>query len=120
MQNKKELQRIKRHKKIRLRLSGTVQVPRLVVHRSLKNICAQLIDDMENKTLFSMSTLDKTIKNTVPYAGNIKAARIFGEEFVKKAKEKGITQVVFDRAGYLYHGRVKTFAEALRKGGLIF
>ncbi|MFH1441839.1 MAG: 50S ribosomal protein L18 [Candidatus Omnitrophota bacterium] len=111
---------MKRHKKIRLRISGTGQVPRLVVHRSLKNMCAQLIDDTENKTLFSMSTLDKGIKNVVPYAGNIKGAQIFGEEFIKKAKEKGITQVIFDRAGYLYHGRIKTFAEALRKGGLIF
>ncbi len=120
MQNKKETQRIKRHKKSRLRLSGTGQVPRLVVHRSLKNMCAQLIDDTENKTLCSMSTLDKTIKNAAPYAGNTKAAQIFGEEFVKKAKEKGITEVIFDRAGYLYHGRIKTFAEALRKGGLIF
>ncbi len=120
MHNKKETQRIKRHKKMRLRLRGTGEIPRLTVHRSLKNMCAQLIDDTENKTLFSMSTLDKNVKNIASYAGKIKGAQVFGEAFVKMAVEKGITRVIFDRAGYLYHGRIKTFAEALRKGGLIF
>lgn len=94
--------------------------PRLVVHRSLKNLFAQVIDDTKNKTLFSLSTLDKEIRQKIPDAGNIKAAQFFGETFSLKAKEKGITRVVFDRAGYLYHGRIKAFAEALRKGGLEF
>lgn len=92
----------------------------MVVHRSLKNMHAQIIDDSKNATLFSMSTQDKQIKGKFPYAGNVKVAEFFGVEFAKKAKEKNITSVVFDRAGYLYHGRIKAFAESLRKGGLVF
>jgi len=118
--NKKALLRLKRHRRIRVRMQGTSEMPRLVVRRSLRNIFAQVVDDTDNKTLFCMSTQDKQIKAKFPYAGNIKAATFLGEEFAKKAKEKGITQVVFDRAGYLYHGRVKAFAESLRKGGLKF
>jgi large subunit ribosomal protein L18 len=120
MKNKKELSRIKRHVTIRQKIFGTADKPRLAVHRSLKNICAQLIDDTKKVTLFSLSTADKEIKKKFPYAGNIKAAQFFGETFAGKAKEKGITKVVFDRAGYLYHGRIKAFAEAARKGGLVF
>jgi len=120
MKNKKESIRLKRHGRIRLRISGTKERPRLIVHRSLKNLYAQLIDDTKNITLFSLSTQDKEVKQKFNYAGNIKAAEFFGEVFAKKAKEKGIAAVVFDRAGYLYHGRVRVFAEALRKGGLEF
>ena len=116
----KEELRSKRHKRIRIRMQGSSLKPRLVIRRSLKNIIAQVIDDSINKVLFSMSTQDKEIKNKFPYGGNIKAAEFFGEEFAKKAKEKGVSEIIFDRAGYLYHGRVKAFADALRKGGLKF
>jgi large subunit ribosomal protein L18 len=120
MKDKKEILRDKRHRRIRLRIKGTDKMPRLVVHRSLKNLHAQLIDDTQNKTLFSLSTLDKEIRQKFPCAGNVKAAGFFGEVFSRKTKEKGISQIVFDRAGYLYHGRIRAFAESLRKGGLEF
>jgi len=81
---------------------------------------ALIIDDSKQKTFFSMSTLDKEIKDKFPCAGNIKASEYFGEVFSRRAKEKGINKIIFDRAGYLYHGRVKAFADALRKGGLEF
>lgn len=120
MKNKKEISRHKRHQRIKLRIQGTVEKPRLIVHRSLNNLSAQVVDDTVNKVRFSFSTLDKEIKQKFAKAGNIKAAQLFGELFAKKAKEKGITKIIFDRAGYLYHGRIKAFAEALRKGGLEF
>jgi large subunit ribosomal protein L18 len=120
MKNKKDLLRLKRHRRIRLRMYGISQKPRLVISRSLENLSAQVIDDAQNKTLFSLSTLDKEIRSRFPSAGNIKAAEFFGEVFARKTKEKGISRIIFDRAGYLYHGRVKAFAEALRKGGLEF
>jgi len=120
MKNKKELLRLKRHRRIRVRMQGSAQKPRLLVHRSLKNLQAQVIDDTANKILLSGSTIDKQIKQKFASAGNIKAAELFGEIFAKKAIEKGISEVVFDRAGYLYHGRIKAFAESLRKGGLKF
>ncbi len=120
MKNKKELVRLKRHRRIRLHMFGTDQRPRLIVHRTLKNLNAQIIDDIKNATLFSLSSADKEVKQKFPYAGNVKAAEFFGEIFARKAKEKGITKVAFDRAGYLYQGRIRAFAEALRKGGLEF
>lgn len=103
-----------------MRLSGTAEKPRLAIHRSLKNLVAQVIDDTNSSVLFSMSTRDKSVREKFPNAGNIKAAEFFGQEFAKKIKEKGLVKLVFDRAGYLYHGRVKTFAESVRKGGIIF
>ena len=117
---KKEELRLKRHKRIRTRMLGTQEKPRLVVHRSLKNISAQVLDDTVGKVLFSLSTKDKAIKQKFPSAGNLKSAVLFGELFAKEAKEKGVSRVIFDRAGYLYHGRIKSFAEALRKGGMEF
>jgi large subunit ribosomal protein L18 len=117
--NKLQL-RIKRHKSIRRRISGTADLPRLVVKRSLTNMYAQLIDDIRDKVLFSSSTLDSAVKTALPYRGNMKAAVAFGELFAKKAREKGFSKVVFDRAGYLYHGRIKAFADSARKGGLLF
>ena len=99
---------------------GTQERPRLIVHRSLKNLHAQVVDDTQNKILFSLSTLDKQIREKFACCGNIKAAEFFGEAFANKAKEKGITRIIFDRAGYLYHGRIKAFADALRKAGLEF
>lgn len=103
-----------------MRMSGTSQRPRLIVRRTLKNLSAQIIDDEKNATLFSLATFDKATKNEFVSAGNVKSAALFGEVCAKKAKEKGITRVVFDRAGYLYQGRIRAFAEALRKGGLEF
>ncbi|MFH1190746.1 MAG: 50S ribosomal protein L18 [Candidatus Omnitrophota bacterium] len=117
---KKEELRLKRHKRIKMRMLGTNEKPRLVVHRSLKNISAQVLDDTMGKVLFSLSTKDKATKQNFATGGNLKSAVLFGELFAKVAKEKGISKVVFDRAGYLYHGRIKSFAEALRKGGMDF
>ncbi|MDD5115848.1 MAG: 50S ribosomal protein L18 [Candidatus Omnitrophica bacterium] len=117
---KKEELRLKRHKRIKMKMFGTAEKPRLVVHRSLKNISAQVIDDTCAKILFSLSTKDKALKQNFPSAGNLKSSGLFGEIFAKSAKEKGISKVIFDRAGYLYHGRVRSFAEALRKGGMEF
>ena len=120
MKNKKEALRIKRHRHIRARLSGTAQRPRLAVHRSLHNMTAQAIDDTANRTLFSLSTMDKEIKQKFSRGGNLKAAEYFGEVFGRRLKEKGVSKVVFDRSGYLYHGRIKAFAENARKAGLEF
>jgi len=100
--------------------SGTPEKPRLVVHRSLKNISAQILDDTVGRVLFSLSTKDKALKQRFISAGNQKASVLFGEIFAAAAKEKGISKVIFDRAGYLYHGRIKSFADALRKGGMEF
>ena len=99
---------------------GTADKPRLVVHRSLKNISAQVLDDTCAKVLFSLSTKDKALRQKFPSAGNLKSSVVFGEIFAQEAREKGISKVIFDRAGYLYHGRIKSFAEALRKGGMEF
>lgn len=120
MVNKKELSRQKRHRRIRLNMTGTVEKPRLVVRRSLNNFSAQAVDDVNVKTIISISTMDKDIRQNFKSGGNIKAAEILGQLFSSKLKEKGITKIVFDRAGFLYHGRIKAFAEALRKGGLEF
>ncbi len=118
--NKKEQLRLKRHRRIKLRMRGIDKIPRLIIHRSLKNLSVQVIDDTQNKALFSLSTLDKEVKEKYLCAGNIKSAEFFGEVFARRAKEKGITKIIFDRAGYLYHGRIKAFAETLRKEGLEF
>jgi len=117
---KKEMQRNARHQRIRQKVSGTPTRPRLCLHRSLKNLYAQIIDDSSGKTLFSMSTLTKAVKEKGKHGGNLKGATRLGEALAQMAKEKGITTVAFDRGGYLYHGRIKAFAEAARKGGLIF
>ena len=103
-----------------MRLYGTTERPRLVVRRSLKNLYAQLVDDISARTILSSSTMDKEVKARFAYGGNVKAADFLGEVFGRRAKEKGINKIVFDRAGYLYHGRIKAFAESLRKAGLEF
>lgn len=120
MKNKNELRRIKRHRRITAKMAGTAERPRVVVHRSLNNFSAQAVDDTVKRVVFSLSTLDKELKGKMPQAGNVKAAGQLGEAFALRAKSKGISNIVFDRAGYLYHGRVKAFAESLRKGGLEF
>jgi len=120
MNNTKEEKRDFRHKRIRKKIQGTAQIPRLCVHRSLKNMSVSLVDDVVRKTLLGMSTHDKNIKAKFKTCGNIQGATELGEAFAAKVQEKGIKKVCFDRGGYLYHGRVKAFAEAARKGGLEF
>ncbi|MCU0665817.1 MAG: 50S ribosomal protein L18 [Candidatus Omnitrophica bacterium] len=118
--NKKEVLRLKRHKRIRQRVSGTKEMPRLVVRRSLNNLSAQAIDDVNNRVLAACSTSDKDLKAKIPSGGNIKASNVLGETLSAELKSKGIERIVFDRAGYLYHGRIKAFADSLRKGGIKF
>jgi large subunit ribosomal protein L18 len=120
MQKKRILKRQLRHKRLRKKVTGTAVKPRLCVYRSLKNISAQLVDDTANKTIFSLSTFDKSSKATIKYGGNLNAAESLGKLFAAKAIESGIKEVVFDRGGRQYHGRVKVFAESARKEGLIF
>lgn len=112
--------RLKRHLRVRKHLKGTPERPRLNVFRSLNNIYAQIIDDTTGNTLVSASTLDGTLKGRVKFGGNKEAAEAVGKLIAKKAIAKGIKQVVFDRGGYLYHGRVKALAEAAREAGLEF
>ena len=109
--------RIKRHKRVRGKIFGTAQKPRLCVFRSLKNIYAQVIDDENGKTLASASSLDKELNK---YGGNKEAAKLVGQAVAKAALEKGITEVVFDRGGYIFHGRVQELAEGAREAGLKF
>ena len=106
-----------RHLRVRNHISGTAERPRLNVFRSLSNIYAQVIDDVNGVTLVSASTKDKDFQN---YGGNVEAAKAIGEAVAKRAIEKGITEVVFDRGGYVYHGRVAALAEAAREAGLKF
>ena len=109
--------RLHRHLRVRGKVSGTAQRPRLNVFRSSKNIYAQVIDDVAGVTLAAASTLDKEFAG---YGGNKEAARKVGEMIAKRAIDKGITEVVFDRGGYIFHGRVKELAEGARDGGLNF
>ncbi len=110
--------RLQRHERIRKDLSGTADRPRLNVFRSNANITAQIIDDVKGVTLVSASTLEKELK--IANGGNIEAAKVIGAEIAKRAKKAKIKEVVFDRGGYLYHGRVKALAEAARENGLEF
>ena len=110
--------RVERHKRIRKDLSGTAKRPRLNVFRSNANITAQIIDDEKGITLVSASTRDKDLN--IANGGNVEAAKLIGAEIAKRAKKAKINTVVFDRGGYLYHGRVKALAEAAREGGLEF
>ena len=116
----KEIKRLARHTRIRAKIKGAAGCPRLAVFRSLKNMQAQLIDDIAARTLLALSTTAKEIREKCGYGGNVKAANLLGGEFAKLAIAKGIKSIVFDRSGYAYHGRVKALAEALRKGGLTF
>lgn len=113
--------RTRRRKIIRSKVAGTSERPRLSVYRGLNHMYAQIIDDVSGKTILSLSTVspdlkDKTKKDT----GNVKGAGLLGAALAETCKKKGVTKVVFDRSGYLYHGRVKALAEAARKGGLQF
>ena len=112
--------RVKRHARVRKNLFGTPERPRLCVYRSNKNISAQVIDDVNGVTLVSASSLDKELKGEIGYGGNKEAAKKVGEALAKRALEKGIEEVCFDRGGFLYHGRVAALAEGAREGGLKF
>ena len=109
--------RLIRHKRVRGKLSGTAECPRLCVFRSTNNIYAQIIDDVKGVTLVSASSLDKSIEGN---GGNKEAAKAVGKLIAERAKSKNITDVVFDRGGNIYHGRVKELAEGAREGGLNF
>ena len=116
----KNANRLQRHKRVRRKITGTTQRPRLCVFRSSNNIYAQIIDDANRVTLIAASSLDAEVKGAVNHGGNKEAAKMVGAMIAKRAIEKGITEVVFDRGGYLYHGRVQVLAEAAREAGLKF
>ena len=112
--------RIKRHARVRLNLSGTAERPRLTVYRSLDAIYAQVIDDEAGVTLASASTIDKSLKADMAGKNKTEQAKLVGKAIAERAKDKGITTVVFDRGGFRYFGRVKALAEAAREAGLEF
>jgi large subunit ribosomal protein L18 len=114
---KKDEVRLRIHKRIRARVSGSAERPRLAVYRSLKHIYAQIIDDRAGRTLVSASSNEKSAETN---GGNVAGAKEIGKAIAERAKAKGITSVVFDRGGYLYHGRVKALADAAREAGLEF
>jgi large subunit ribosomal protein L18 len=118
-ENKNE-SRQKRHRRVRKHVIGTAERPRLNVFRSLSHIYAQIINDQTGTTLVSASTVDKEVKGQVEYGGNIEGAKAVGAELAKRALANGITKVVFDRGGYIYHGRVAALAAAAREAGLEF
>jgi len=115
----RQARRVRRHLRVRKKVSGTPERPRLVVYRSLNNLEGQLVDDTRGVTLLGISTLSADVKD----AGSLnktERGRLAGKLLAERAKEQGITSVVFDRGGYLYHGRVKAFADGAREGGLEF
>ena len=116
----KERLRKKRHRRVRSKVTGTPARPRLNVSRSLQHIYAQIIDDTTGHTLAHASTLEAAVRDTVKSGGNIDAAKAIGRLIAERGKEKGISAVVFDRGGYMYHGRVQALADTAREGGLQF
>ena len=116
----KNANRIARHQRVRKTVKGTPERPRLNVYRSTSNIYVQIVDDINRITLVSASSIDKEIKGTLSSTSNKDAARKVGELAAKRALEKGIDTVVFDRGGYIYHGRIQELANALREAGLKF
>lgn len=120
MASKKVTMRKRRHERIRDKVSGTPARPRLCVHRTLNNIYVQVVDDTSGRTLVAASTLDPSLKEYNGHRGNVAAAKLAGGLVARKAIEAGIKKVVFDRGGYLYHGRVKALAQAAREAGLEF
>ena len=112
--------RVKRHERVRKTVFGTPERPRLCVYRSNKNISCQIIDDVNGVTLAAATSLEKEVKAEIGYGGNKEAAKKVGEVVAKRALEKGIDTVCFDRGGYLYHGRVKELADGAREAGLKF
>ncbi len=113
-------QRVKRHRRIRAKISGTVQRPRLNVFRSNQHIYAQVIDDVRGHTLVAASTLDAGLRPQLNDHTKVEEAKLVGQLIAERARAAGITRVVFDRGGYLYHGRVRALADAAREAGLEF
>lgn len=120
MSKSREEGRRGRHERIRKKVVGTKDRLRLSVYRSLNHIYAQIIDDSDGCTVISASSLDSPVKEMAQHKGNVKTAKEVGMLVAKKAQEKGIKKIVFDRGGYLYHGRIKALAEAAREAGLEF
>ena len=122
LRKSRRLQRQRRHARIRKRVHGTGDRPRLAVHRSIRNIQGQLIDDDSGRTLMGLSTLAPELRDAAPEEGGrkVEAARAAGRLLAERAREQGVTRVVFDRGGFRYHGRVRAFAEGARSGGLSF
>ncbi len=118
--NQKEVARLKRKVRVRKKVLGSTERPRLNVFRSAKHMYAQLIDDTTGKTLVAASTLSKDLAGDLGYTGNVDAAKKVGAAIAQKALAANITQVVFDRNGFLYHGRIKALADAARESGLSF
>ncbi len=116
----KNEERLRRHTRVRKKISGTAEMPRLSVYRSLNHIYAQVIDDVKGVTLCSASTMEKAVKADIKDMNKTDAAKAVGKKIAERAAEKGITAVVFDRGGYLYTGRVQALAEGAREGGLNF
>jgi large subunit ribosomal protein L18 len=118
--NIRQQARLKRKKRIRKKIAGTPQRPRLSVFRSARHIYAQIIDDLEGRTLMAASTVDTQAKEAPKFENKVAAAKFVGNQIGKRALEKGIKEVVFDRNGFLYHGRIKSLSEGAREAGLIF
>ena len=116
----KEKARKARHFRVRKKVAGTAESPRMNVFRSVKHIYAQVIDDRSGKTLVAASSIDKELKGKISTGGNIEAAKTVGSLVAKRALDQGVKKIVFDRGGYIYHGRIKALAEAAREGGLEF
>lgn len=112
--------RLRIHERVRMKVEGTPERPRLCVYRSLGHIYVQVIDDRSGKTLVSASSLDKETKKSLKGGGNIASAKVIGKIIAERSKAAGIAKVVFDRGGYKYHGRVKALADAAREAGLQF
>ena len=108
------------HKRIRRKVLGSKTRPRLCVYRSAKYLYAQIVDDSEGKTLAAAASIEKAVRGDAKQGGNIEAAKLVGKAIAERARAKGIESVVFDRGGYLYHGRIKAIAEAARESGLKF
>ena len=116
----REAHRRRIHVRMRKRIAGTSERPRLCVHRSTKHIRAQVIDDNTARTIVSASSLDKEVRKQIKGGGNIAASKIVGKAIAERAQAKGVDKVVFDRGGYQYHGRIQALAEAAREAGLKF
>ena len=116
----REAHRQRIHVRMRKKMAGTSERPRLCVHRSTKHIRAQVIDDNTARTIVSASSLDKEVRSQIKGGGNIAASKVVGKTIAERARAKGVEKVVFDRGGYQYHGRVQALAEAAREAGLKF
>ena len=116
----REQRRDRRHRRVRAKVTGTQQRPRLVVYRSLNHVEGQVVDDVAGRTIVGLSTLDAALREKRGEMNKTEASHAAGKALAEKARELGVTRVVFDRGGYVYHGRVKAFAEGAREGGLEF